>query len=172
MRLLLPRLVAERGLLDAEDVTAVLSHWMAKAAAKPNGNRTPDFIAGLIPAARGPVPDDVRAALDERRDLIEARAQSLAATAVRQCAAWVLGIGEQPLERSDRQLWLRHLTVVAAYRDRYGITTRTLLGSEAQSAPQRRDAQRATAALRCLRAISGEEMPGRTGPSSAGLILG
>jgi hypothetical protein len=172
VRRLLPRVVAERSLLDAEDVVAVLSHRVARAAAKPIGSGMPDLIAGLIPEARGPVPDDVRAALDERRDLIEARAQALAETAVRHRAPWVLRIGEQPLGSSDRERWIRHLAVVAAYRDRYGITSRNPLGPDAESLAQRRDAQLAAAALRSARAIAGMSTPTVEAPLSAGLGLG
>ncbi|MFH5824703.1 MobF family relaxase [Georgenia sp. AZ-5] len=155
VRVLLPRVVAERNLIDAEDVTAVLSFRVAKAAAMPIGNRAPDLIAGLIPEARRQLPDDVRAALDERRDLIEARARATAATAVRQRAAWLQRIGEQPLGGGDRQRWLRHVTTVAAYRERYGITSRSPLGPEAESLDQRHDAKLAAAALRSARTIAG-----------------
>ncbi|KAE8765398.1 relaxase domain-containing protein [Georgenia thermotolerans] len=171
VRTLLPRVVAERSLLDAEDVTAVLSHRVAKAAARPIGSRMRDLIAGLIPKVRGHVPADVRGALDERRDLIEARAQALAETAVRHRAPWVLRIGEPPLGRSDRQRWLRHLAVVAAYRDRYGVTSRNPVGPEAESPAQRHDAQLAVAALRSARAIAGTRTPVVEASLRAGLSL-
>ncbi|TRW47513.1 AAA family ATPase [Georgenia yuyongxinii] len=172
LRVLLPRLVAERSLLDADDVTAVLSFRVARAAAEPNGSGVPDLIAGLIPVARGAVPADVRAALDERRDLIEARARALADTAVRQRAAWVLRIGEPPLGGSDRRRWLHDLAVIAAYRDRYGITSRDPLGPSGATLAQRRDADFAASALRSARAVSGVGTPGSTGPLGAAFALG
>ncbi|WP_448074222.1 TrwC relaxase [Georgenia yuyongxinii] len=171
VRLLLPRVVAERSLLDAEDATAVLSHRVASAAAKPVGGSPPELIAGLIPAVRGAVSADVRAALDERRDLIEARAQALAETAVRRRAPWVLRIGEPPLGRSDRQRWLRHLAVVAAYRDRYGVTSQGPIGQWADSLGQRHDAERAAAAVRSARAIA-VDIPSGASTLDAGLALG
>ncbi|TRW45702.1 MobF family relaxase [Georgenia yuyongxinii] len=169
---LLPRVTAERNLLDAEDVTAVLSYRVARTAAKPIGKGMPDLIVGLIPEVRGPVPTNVRAALDERRDLIEARAQALVAAAVRQRAAWLQRIGEPPLGGTDRQRWLRQLAIVAAYRDRYGITSQDPLGPDAESLAQRRDAQPAAAALRSARAVADASNPRGMSPLSAGLRIG
>ncbi|WP_230978535.1 ATP-dependent DNA helicase [Georgenia yuyongxinii] len=172
LRVLVSQVVADRSLIDAEDITAVLSHRVAKAAAKPNGTHVPDLIAGLVPEVRGPVPDDVRTALDERRDSIEARARGLAQTAVRERAAWVLRIGEPPLDGVARQRWLHDLTVIAAYRNRYSITSRDPLGPSGTSLAQRRDADFAASALRSARAVSGVSTPRSTGPLGAAIALG
>jgi len=75
---LLPRLVAARSLDDADDIASVLHTRVARATARPAGSgrtrKRPMLIVGLIPHAGGQMTDDVRQALDERRELIEARA--------------------------------------------------------------------------------------------------
>ncbi|MFE5291156.1 MobF family relaxase [Isoptericola sp. NPDC056618] len=118
---LLPRLVSQRGLHDAEDVAAVLCARLARSSGRPVRGTTPDLIAGLLPAARGPMSAEVARALEERRHLIEQRARALAEVAVDQGARWVRGIGECPTDASDRERWLGDLTVVAACREVYGV---------------------------------------------------
>jgi conjugative relaxase-like TrwC/TraI family protein len=71
---LLPRVVARRSLLDADDVAAVLTARLARATARPARGAKPDLIVGRIVAARGSLPADAARALAERRALIEARA--------------------------------------------------------------------------------------------------
>ncbi|MPV35967.1 MobF family relaxase [Georgenia subflava] len=156
---LLSRVIAERTLLDADDTTAVLSYRVAQAAPRPVGSGEGDLIAGLVPEVLGPVPPDVRAALDARRDLIEARAAELAETAVRVRAPWVQRIGDPPLGASDRARWKRQLAIVAAHRERYDITSRDPLGTTLDDQDQRHDAVHAIAALRRARALSNAPMP-------------
>ncbi|WP_341360892.1 MobF family relaxase [Georgenia sp. M64] len=144
---LLPRLAAQRTLLDADDIAAVLTARLARATARPAPGTTPDLVAGLIPAASGPLPADAARALAERRQLIETRAHTLAETAVRDRAPWVSHIGERPHSAGDRERWLAELAVVAAYRDRYAITSAAPLGASPQTHVQERDRHRATDAL-------------------------
>ncbi|WP_338368173.1 hypothetical protein, partial [Enterococcus faecium] len=77
---LLPRLVRARGFGDADDIAAVLRHRVAAATERPAGSgrsrKVPGLIAGLIPEATGPMADEMRRGLDERRDLIEQRAEA------------------------------------------------------------------------------------------------
>ncbi|MFB8229436.1 MobF family relaxase [Cellulosimicrobium sp. NPDC055967] len=68
---LMPRLVARRSLLDADDVAAVLTARLARVTARPLRGVQPDLVGGRIAAARGPLPDEAVRALDERRALIE-----------------------------------------------------------------------------------------------------
>ncbi|WP_447925495.1 MobF family relaxase [Georgenia muralis] len=150
---LLPRLVAQRTLLDADDVGAVLTARLARATGRPAPGTTPDLIAGLIPAASGPMPDDAARALAERRQLIATRAHTLAAAAVRGRAPWVGRIGERPNGSRDCGRWLAELAVVAAYRDRYAIAGPAPLGSSPQTLAQERDRRRAAEALRRAQAI-------------------
>lgn len=145
---LLPRLVAQRTLLDADDVAAVLTARLAQATARPAPGTTPDLIAGLIPAVIGPLPADAARALAERRELIETRARTLTEAAVREQAPWLSRTGERPLGAGDRERWLDELAVVAAYRDRYGITGPAPLGTSTQTLVQERDRRRGAEALR------------------------
>jgi len=151
---LLPKLVARKSLKDAEDPAAVLRHRLRLTTQHPVGGRkrqAPRLIAGLIPEASGPMSDDMRTALDERRDLIKARARTLAEDAVQDRAPWMRRLGPSPSAARDREVWLRRVVIIAAYRDRYRITTSTPLGGEPASEAQRLDAVHARAALEQVR---------------------
>ena len=78
---LLPRLIQARGFNDADDIAAVIHYRVARATARPAGSgrarKAPKLIAGLIPQADGVRDREMRAALDEREALIEARRQRL-----------------------------------------------------------------------------------------------
>lgn len=151
---LLSRVVPGHSLLGADDVGAVLAARVARAARKVRGADEPALIAGLVPELSGDVPADVRAALDARRDLISARASALADVAVRTRAAWVRRIGDAPTGTAERKHWMRRIVTVAAYRDRYGITSRDPLGADGADLAQRRDADLARVALRDARSLS------------------
>ena len=147
----LPTLVARRTLDDADDVGAVLLHRLSLATAQPVGGRRrrePRLIAGLIPEAVGPMADEMRTALQERRRLIEARAQGLAEDAVRSGAPWLSRLGQPPSHPRARERWIRAAETVVAYRDRYRIDSRTALGETPTSDAQHLDAARANAAIR------------------------
>lgn len=73
---------------------------------------------------------DMRKALDERRDLIQQRARNRAEEAVSNQAPWVRRLGEPPADRRDRTRWERAIVTIAAYRDRYGITSPKPLGGD------------------------------------------
>lgn len=90
---------------------------------------------------------DMRQALNERRELIEQRADALVDQAVDESADWV-----QPLlpERQDEKTmtgWRRLARVVAAYRDRHQVTGRHRLGPVPKRAAQKIDYARAQAAI-------------------------
>lgn len=148
---LLPAAVARYGLDDAEDVAAVLRHRLAlatKPAGTGRGRRPAKLIVGLIPQALGPMAPDMRQALDERRNLIEQRARSLADGAIRGKAPWTKALGPRPADRASRARWDQAAITAAAYRDRYGIEGRTLLGPRPATDSQCIDRARALAALR------------------------
>ena len=156
---LLPRLIAARGLDDASDIASVIHARVARATARPAGSgrtrKPPRFIAGLIPYADGPMADDMRQALDERHELIEARADSVLTGALTDKALWTSQLGPAPKDATQRRAWRRAAVIVAAYRDRYQITDdRTPLGPPPQSTRQKIDAARARAALDNARAIA------------------
>ena len=148
---LLPRLVAAKGLEDADDVAAVLHHRVARATARPAGSgrtrKPPRLIAGLIPAAEGPMDQEMRQALEERRDLIETRATTILETALQEDDPWVKQLGEPPNEEREHRQWQRAARTVAAYRDRYQITSSDPLGAEPATASQKIDHARARTAL-------------------------
>jgi hypothetical protein len=65
VNLLLPKLVAQRELVDADDVAAVLQHRLRIATSERRSMRSPqrpgqDFIAGIIPGASGPMTQEMR----------------------------------------------------------------------------------------------------------------
>ncbi|RJS47908.1 conjugal transfer protein [Nocardioides cavernaquae] len=143
----LPAAVARHGLGDAQDRAAVLRHRVQLATGQRPG-RSQHLIVGLIPEALGAMAPDMRLALDERRDLIEERAQTLADTAVRDRLPWTTVLGPRPVDRALRARWDRALITIAAYRDRYGIDDRKTLGANPESDSQRLDHARALAAIR------------------------
>lgn len=156
---LLPRLVASRPLGDAADIGAVLISRLSHAASQPKSGkkrRVPKLIVGLIPVAEGPMSDEMRAGLVEREALMEARAFALAEDAVSKSARWLRRLGQPPAHPKARDRWLHEVRTVAAYRDRYGIDERTVLGPEPTTDTQRLDRARANAAIRRAEAIARE----------------
>ena len=92
--------------------------------------------------------DDMRQALDERRELIEARADAVLRGALTDEEPWTADLGTAPKCEKQQAAWRRAARTVAAYRDRYGITDdRTPLGAPPESTSQKIDAIRARAAL-------------------------
>lgn len=79
-----------KGFGDADDIAAVLHYRVARATARPAGSgrtrKPPRLIAGLLPQAHGVTDAEMRAALDERQALIEARADAVLDTALTESA--------------------------------------------------------------------------------------
>ena len=165
---LLPRLITARGLGDADDIGAVLRQRLQRATAartgSSRGRAAPRLIAGLIPEANGEMTFDMRAALDERAALIEQRAITIAETATTAGEPWTTTLGKAPSDARQRQTWLKQVRVIAAYRDRYGVTDSAPLGQDGGGANQRLDAKRARAALQYAQRLGG--VPRRPGPSA------
>lgn len=159
----LPKLVARRPLDDAEDIGAVLISRLRKAAQPRQGKRRVEarLVAGLIPVADGPMSDEMARALVERQRLMELRAVALAENAVDANEPWLKRLGAPPSKGSVRRRWLHEARTVAAYRDRYQVDGRSALG-EPRTEAQRRDATRATQAIRRARALA-EEPAGEDG---------
>nr|WP_267896790.1 AAA family ATPase [Desertihabitans brevis] len=177
---LLPRLVRARPFGDADDIAAVLHYRVARVTARPAGSgrtrKTPRLIAGLIPEATGTMSAEFRQALTERRDLIEARADAILDAAISEHHGWAAALGVAPKHEREAAAWRRAARIVAAYRDRYGITGPAPLGLPPEGDAQKVDAARATAALARARAVTeterGEnERPSRNGPERVGLAL-
>jgi hypothetical protein len=171
---LLPKLVARRSLDDAEDIGAVLISRLQHETARPKrGKRRvePKLIAGLIPAADGPMSEEMTTVLAERQYLIESRALALAEAAVESDEPWLKRLGEPPVSPVAHQCWLRELRTIAAYRDRYRVDTRTALGDDPRTDAQKLDAARAQQAIRRARAIADEAM-GRSARTRAVTVEG
>jgi hypothetical protein len=71
---------------------------------------------------------DTARALDDRQKLIEQRAREVATMAVEHRQPWAVQFGRRPLDSLQGELWLRRLDTIAAYRERWGITERSILG--------------------------------------------
>ncbi len=146
--------MAARGFADADDIASVLHYRVARATARPAGSgrtrKTPRLIAGLVPSADGPMAGDLRQALDERRELIETRAEAVLDAARDADEPWTRPLGDLPRDPRKTAAWRRYARTVAAYRDRYGITDDTPLGPTPENAAQKIDRARAEAALRQL----------------------
>ena len=160
---LLPRLVATRGLDDADDIASVLHARVARATTRPAGSgrtrKPPRLIVGLIPHAGGPMADDMRQALGERRELIEARADAILRTALTEKEPWTADLGQPPKDKKKQAAWWHAARTIAAYRDRYSITDdRTPLGPTPESTSQKIDAIPARAALNRAQAATVEGM--------------
>jgi conjugative relaxase-like TrwC/TraI family protein len=152
-----PHLVAGRSLADADDVAAVLHHrverWAALAA---GGHRRPgNLIAGLIPRAQGVTDPELATALAERDRAMEARARTLAAQAVEAGEGWVAALGTPPGDPIRLERWLREVSTVAAYRDRWHSTSGSPCGARGDVASIEQTVQyrRGQAALRRAKAL-------------------
>ncbi|WP_354500795.1 MobF family relaxase [Mycetocola sp. 2940] len=159
IRSLLARVVAARGFDDAQDVAAVVHDRIASEIARVAGagrtRPTPRLVVGLIPSATGPMDADMRRALIERADLIEARASAVLDQALLTKAPWTRALGTAP-GGSSAAAWRQHGCTIAAYRDRYGIAGMSPLGQVPQSTAQGMDAVRARAAFQAAQRLADE----------------
>jgi hypothetical protein len=126
------------------------------------------LIAGLIPRAQGVSDPEMARALAERDQAMEARARTLADQAVERGESWVRRFGITPAAPARHEHWMRELSTVAAYRDRWHIAGQSPLGKQddTSSLEQTGQRQRAQAAAARAIAISGAnaEQRNRTRP--------
>jgi len=168
-----PRLVAGRSLADAADVAAVLhgrvERWTEAAGGR--GRRTDNLIVGLIPRAQRVSDSEMAQALAERDQAMEERARTLADQAVESGQSWVKHLGTPPASPARRERWIREVSTIAAYRDRWHITGQSLVGrqSDMSSTEQTGQYQRALAAVARAAAIGSAalEQQSRCGPEVA-----
>ena len=138
-----------RSLASADDVAAVLhsrvDRWIQASGSQRHA--AAGRIVGLFPRLSGLTDPDMARALDDRQALLEQRAREVATTAVEKTQPWVAQFGSPPPDPFRRELWLGRLDTVAAYRERWGITDRTILGTREPTSleqeTQRRMAQSA-----------------------------
>ncbi len=154
----LPKVVAQRGFADAEDIGAVLISRVRHATSgRRNGaRRQPKLIAGLVPVADGRMSSKMRRALTERQDLLESRATALAEAAVSGREAWLRRLGEPPADSRQRDGWMQEVRVVAAYRDLWQIDSDSPVGPAGDTDRQRIDEARARKAGRRAADIAAE----------------
>jgi len=84
----------------------------------------------------------MRRALHERRVPIEQRAEACLDTALTNAKSWLTTLGTPPTGPQESAAWRECATMVAAYRDRYGIMIPTALGT-VESPRQKIDEARA-----------------------------
>ena len=154
-----PRLVAGRSLADAADVAAVLhgrvERWTQAAGGR--RRRADNLIAGLIPRAQGVSDPEMAQALAERDQAMEERARTLADQADRDRAELGCNVsGPRQQTPARRERWIREVSTVAAYRDRWHITGHSAVGKQGDtsSIEQTGQRQRALAAAARATAIS------------------
>ncbi|MFC5731002.1 MULTISPECIES: TrwC relaxase [Nocardioides] len=147
---LMPGVVSQHGLDDADDIAAVLRYRLDRVSASlPRGCRLrPRLIAGLLPEPLGAMRDEDRQAIKERKQLIEARAAALVEAALTDGAEWVRRLGEPPAAPADMAAWRPDAATVAAYRDRYKAFSALPVGGGASTDAQRASRRRALQAAR------------------------
>jgi hypothetical protein len=91
---------------------------------------------------------DMARALAERHFAMEQRALSLAQEAITARDSWVRPLGAPPRDPAQRDRWLRDVSTVAAYRDRWHIEGQRPLGM----APERENHEQTTQRKRALAA--------------------
>jgi len=127
----LPGLVEGRSLASADDVAAVLhcrvDRWIEASGSQRRA--AAGRIVGLFPRLVGVTDPDMAKALDDRQRLIEQRAREVATLAIENRQPWATQVGIPPADPVRRETWLRRLDTVAAYRERWGITDRSILGT-------------------------------------------
>jgi hypothetical protein len=146
----LPQLVTGKSLADAVDVAAVLHGRVDRWSQAAGGRRrhTGQLIAGLIPRAQGVTDPDLARALTERDHAMEQRALSLAQEAIAGRDNWVQSLGDPPSTATGRERWLREVSTIAAYRERWNVEGQRPLGA----APDRENQEQTTQRKRALAA--------------------
>jgi hypothetical protein len=158
----LPQLVAGKSLADAADVAAVLHSRVDRWSHAAGGRRrhSEHLIAGLIPRAQGVTDPDLARALAERDQAMEQRSRGLAEEAITARQSWLRALGDPPSESPQRERWLREVSTVAAYRDRWLIEGKRPLGEppDRKNLEQTAQRKRALAAGERAKAITMDRM--------------
>ena len=107
---------------------------------------TTRLVAGIIPEALGVTDPDYQRALTERADAMNRRAHTLAEQAVAASAAWTRPLGPPPPDPARHAAWLHEIAIVAAYRERWGVTSRDPIAADRASIEKTGHEKRAEAA--------------------------
>lgn len=139
MEQLLPRVVQAGNLDGVGDLGSLLRYRIQKITSTypPSPRRAAGLIADLVPRATGVTDPAMSAALNEREQLLGERLDALTQIAIEQPAPWLPMLGD--LDHESRKQVVR---AVAAYRDRWGITSTSALGPVPADDAQRLDYER------------------------------
>jgi hypothetical protein len=165
-----PKLVAARPLSGADDPASVLhgrvQRWAHAAGPRRRGGS--NLVAGLIPRAAGVIDTDMARALAERDHAMERRARELAELAIERGDPWLGTLGEPPSDPAAGRLWMRDVSTVAAYRDRWKIADDHLpLGPDSAVTTIEEMRQR-TRAEGAVRRLVGPSCQSAVGPTDVG----
>jgi conjugative relaxase-like TrwC/TraI family protein len=161
----LPKLVGGRSFDGAGDVaatvTARVDRWTRTAGS--SRRSSDDYVAGLIPRVRGVTDPDLARALAERDHAMEVRARVVAIQGIESGQPWANALGAIPQDLARRARWVREVSTVAAYRDRWHITATETIGSpdDAVSGEQTNQRRLAEGAATRARAVSDEARRGQ-----------
>ncbi len=150
----LPGIVAGRTLNGAQDIAATLrervTNWTR---ANSHGPRqaTTRLVAGIIPEALGVTDPDYQRALTERADAMNRRAHTLAEQAVAASAAWTRPLGPPPADPARHAAWLHEIATIAAYRERWSVTSRDPIAADRASIEKTGHEKRAAGGSRTRR---------------------
>jgi conjugative relaxase-like TrwC/TraI family protein len=154
----LPGIVAGRTLNGVQDIAATLRERVANwTRANSHGPRqaATRLVAGIIPEALGVTDPDYQRALTERADAMNRRAHVLAEQAVATDAAWASQLGPPPTDPARYAAWLHELATVAAYRERWGITSHDPIAVDRASIEKAGHEKRAQAAAERAARLAG-----------------
>ena len=153
----LPKLVGGRAFDGAGDIAATVTARVDRWTQAAGGRRrsSDDYVAGLIPRARGITDPEMARALAERDHAMQTRARVVAIQAIESGQPWTKALGAIPEDPARRARWVREISTVAAYRDRWHITGNETIGSavdgvSSEQAIQRRLAEGAAARARAV----------------------
>ena len=93
-------------------------------------------------------------ALAERDVAMQERALTVAAQAIEAGAGWVQRLGSLPSDPSRRARWVREVSTVAAYRDRWHITEQRSIGAKSDVGSTEQMSQRRRALAAAERAVA------------------
>lgn len=141
---LLPRIVQAGNLDGVDDLGSLLRYRIQKITSTypPSSRSVTGLIAGLVPRATDISDPAMLRALGERERLMEQRLDTLTRAAIEQPEPWLNTL-------TERNQLVQHDVVraVVAYRDRWGITSTSALGSVPADDAQRIDYERTQTAL-------------------------
>jgi conjugative relaxase-like TrwC/TraI family protein len=179
---MLAAVASERELRTARSISEVLAWRIGRQlATRPEPETieatppTEEVLPWLAGPGSSPVVDVAGSGLgrylDEAAELISTRVDELAAAAVRHRPPWMLPLGMPPEDPDAERQWLRHVAIVAAYREQFKVTAndpRQVLGPYAESGqPGHKAYWHAAESVLAARRLAGlDRAPWTTSPDS------